>query len=60
MIHVQRFVCNMFQENTFVVSDETQECIIVDCGAFYEEERRALVSYIRDQQLTPRHHLASH
>lgn len=60
MIHVQRFVCNMFQENTFVVSDETKECIIVDCGVFYEEERRALVSYIRDNGLTPRHLLATH
>lgn len=60
MIHVQRFVCNMFQENTFVVSDETKECIIVDCGVFYEEERRALLSYIREQQLTPRHLLATH
>ena len=60
MIHVQRFVCNMFQENTFVVSDETKECVIVDCGAFYEEECRALISYIHDQQLTPRHLLATH
>ena len=60
MIHVQRFVCNMFQENTFVVSDETKDCIIVDCGVFYEEERRALITYIRDQQLNPRHLLATH
>lgn len=60
MIHVQRFVCNMFQENTFVVSDETKDCIIVDCGVFYEEERRALITYIRNQQLNPRHLLATH
>ncbi len=60
MINVQRFVCNMFQENTFVVSDDTRECVIVDCGAFYEEERRAITSYIREQQLTPRLHIATH
>ena len=43
-----------------MVSDETKDCIIVDCGVFYEEERRALITYIRDQQLNPRHLLATH
>jgi len=50
----------MLQENCYVVSDETHECVIVDCGAYYEEERRAVVDYIRDNQLVPRHLLATH
>ena len=40
---IESLVCNMLQENCYVVSDETKECVIIDCGAFYEEERRALV-----------------
>jgi glyoxylase-like metal-dependent hydrolase (beta-lactamase superfamily II) len=28
----------MLQENCYVVSDETKECVIIDCGAFYPEE----------------------
>jgi glyoxylase-like metal-dependent hydrolase (beta-lactamase superfamily II) len=60
MINVQRFVCNWFQENTFVLHDETRECVIVDCGAYYEEERAAIVNYIREHQLVPRHLLATH
>ena len=60
MIQIRKFVFNMFQENTYVVSDETKDCVIIDCGAYYEEERQAIVSYIRDKGLTPRHLLATH
>lgn len=60
MITVKTFVCNPLQENTFVVSDDTRECVVIDCGAFYEEERKAVVDYIRKQQLTPKHLLCTH
>lgn len=60
MLNIQKFVCNMIQENCYVVSDETKECIIIDCGAYYEEERKAIVDYIRDNQLKPRHLIATH
>ena len=57
---IESLVCNMLQENCYVVSDETKECVIIDCGAFYEEERRALVEYIRNNDLKPVHLLATH
>lgn len=60
MIKVQRFVCNMFQENTYVVSDESGEAVIIDCGAYYDAERRALMQYIDKEQLRPTHLLATH
>lgn len=60
MINVQRFVCNMIQENCYVASDETKECVIIDCGAFYEEERKAIVNYIDSNGLKPVHLLATH
>lgn len=60
MLHIQRFVCNPFQENCYVVSDDTKEAVIVDCGAFYEEERKALTAYIRDNGLKPVHLIATH
>ena len=46
MLNIQRFVCNPIRENTYVVSDETKECVIVDCGAFYEPEKEAIKEYI--------------
>ena len=57
---VQRFECNMLQENCYVVSDETRECVIIDCGAFYPEEKKEMLEYIRDNNLTPKHLLATH
>lgn len=60
MFKVQRFECNMLQENCYVVSDETRECVIIDCGAFYPEEKKEILEYIRDNDLTPKHLLATH
>ena len=60
MIQIKRFMCNPLQENCYVVSDDTQECVIIDCGAFYQEEKDALKNYIRDQHLRPIHLIATH
>lgn len=59
-LHIERFVCNPFQENCYVVSDETGEAIVIDCGAFYPEERRAVVDYIRNNHLELKHHAVTH
>lgn len=32
----------MFQENCYVASDDTGECVIIDCGAFFPEEKKPL------------------
>ncbi len=57
---VKRFMCNPLQENCYVVSDESRECVIIDCGAYYQEEKDAVVAYIRDGGLHPVHLLATH
>ena len=60
MLNIKKFTCNMLQENCYVVSDETKECMIVDCGAFYPEERQAIVDCIRTNDLKPMHLVATH
>lgn len=51
----------MIQENCYVVSDDvTKECVIVDCGVFYPEERAAIVQYINNEQLKVKHLLSTH
>lgn len=60
MLNIKKFVCNMFQENCYVVSDETNECVIIDCGARSETERNGIADYIRDNGLKPRHLLCTH
>lgn len=60
MMTVKTFACNQLQENTYVVSDDTRECVIIDCGAYYDDEFQAIQNYIDAQQLKPVHLLATH
>lgn len=60
MITIKTFAFNLLQENTYVVSDDSLECVIIDCGAYYEDERKAIINYIKSEGLTPRHLLATH
>jgi glyoxylase-like metal-dependent hydrolase (beta-lactamase superfamily II) len=60
MITIKTFCFNLLQENTYVVSDDTKECVIIDCGAFHQDERDALVKYINDNHLKPTHLLCTH
>ena len=59
-LKIQRFVCNPFQENCFVVSDETNEGVIIDCGAYFAEERKAIVDYVEKEGIRLKHLLGTH
>ena len=39
MIQLHQFVFNDFSENTYVLWDETNKCVIIDPGCYYESER---------------------
>lgn len=60
MLKIELFTCNMLQENCYVVSDESKECVIIDCGAFLREERKDIVDYIHENKLIPKHLIATH
>ena len=60
MLNIKTFVCNLLAENTYVVNDETGECVIIDCGAYYQEERNAIIQYIDENHLRPVHLLCTH
>jgi len=53
MIELKTFVFNAFQENTYVLSDETGECVIIDAGCYDQKERNILDQYISANQLKP-------
>lgn len=53
MLTIKKFEVNPIQENCYVVSDETKECMIVDCGAYYPEEQQAISNYIVENGLKP-------
>ena len=60
MLKIQKWVVNPCQECTHVVSDETGEAVIIDCGVYYANERKRLVEYIEKEQLKPVHLLLTH
>lgn len=53
MLHIEKFVVNMIEENCYVLHDETREAVIVDCGARREEEKQALAGFIEREGLRP-------
>ncbi len=53
MIEIKQFVFNEFEENTYVLFDETKECIIIDPGCYKVHEQQELSKFISDMQLIP-------
>lgn len=51
MLQIQPFVFNAYQENTYVLSDETKECLIIDPGCYTQTEQRLLSDYIEQNEL---------
>ena len=50
---IQKFEVNMLQENCYILSDDTKECVIIDCGAYFPEEISAIEQYIASNGLHP-------
>ncbi|REA61602.1 MBL fold metallo-hydrolase [Dyadobacter luteus] len=53
MIQVQSFTFNPFSENTYVLSDETGEAVIIDPGCHNKAEFAELYQYIETNALKP-------
>lgn len=50
-MNVESFVFNPFQENTYVLYDETKECVVIDPGCNEPEEKHELTSFIESNDL---------
>jgi hydroxyacylglutathione hydrolase len=53
MIQMEMFTFNPFQENTYVLFDETHEAIIIDPGMYTSTEETRLKDFISNQNLKP-------
>ncbi len=51
MITIQSFTFNPFMENTYVLSDNTKEAVIIDPGCYEKHEEEELKSYIEREGL---------
>ncbi len=53
MISIQSFTFGPFQENTYILYDETNECVIIDPGCYDNTERAELANFIEQNKLRP-------
>ena len=53
MIQISSFAFNPFQENTYVLYDETKESIIIDPGCYTPLEQAELSTFIENEGLKP-------
>ena len=53
MTLVASFTFNPFQENTYVLYDDTKECAIFDPGCYTEAEKAQLSQFIKEKGLKP-------
>lgn len=52
-VKVKAFNFNPIQENTYVLYDETKECVIIDAGCYDDAERKTLTDFIKKENLKP-------
>ena len=52
-INIKKFVFNPFQENTYLVYDESGECVIIDAGCSTPDEQDILSGFIETGGLKP-------
>lgn len=60
MLQLNSFTFNPFYENTYILFDESKECVIIDPGCFDADEENELRSFISDSGLTPVRLLNTH
>jgi len=60
MLEVYRFIFNPFQENSYVLIDDTKTCAIVDPGNLSDDENLRLKSFITENGLNPKMILLTH
>ncbi|WP_298653307.1 MBL fold metallo-hydrolase [uncultured Proteiniphilum sp.] len=59
-MNIKIFEFNPLGVNTYVLSDETKECVVIDPAPFYADEKELLLNYLLDQGFRVKHLLNTH
>ena len=52
MIHIKSFCFGPFMENTFLLYDDTDQCLVVDPGCYEKSEQEEVTSFIAQKGLS--------
>jgi hydroxyacylglutathione hydrolase len=53
MLTVKSFEFSPIQENTYILYNEFNDCIIIDPGCYYDAEKEKLVAFLVENKLNP-------
>jgi glyoxylase-like metal-dependent hydrolase (beta-lactamase superfamily II) len=57
---IKTFEFNPLGVNTYVLSDATKECVVIDAACFYADEKETLLNYILDHDFVVKHLINTH
>src|SRR6476660_6604681 len=60
MLKIKCFEFSPIQENTYILYNEFNECVIIDPGCYYDDERDAISHFIEKMNLKPQMLLNTH
>ena len=53
MFKIKSFTFNPIGENTYLLYNESKQCIIIDPGCYFDEEKESLKAFIAQNELKP-------
>jgi len=53
MTQIECFTCNPYQENTYLLYDDSAECAIIDPGMYTGDEQNQVLKFIAENKLKP-------
>lgn len=57
---IKTFEFNPLGVNTYLLSDETNECVVIDAACFFADEKALLLNYIIDHDYVVKHLINTH
>ncbi len=60
MLTIKSFEFSPIQENTYILYNEFNDCIIIDPGCYFDAEKEELVAYVKSNNLTPKMLINTH
>lgn len=59
-MQIKQFEFNPLGENTYVLYDDSRECVVIDPGCFFPDEKAQLAEFIDGHDLTVKHLINTH
>ena len=53
MLKIRSFIFNPIQENTYIIYNEFKQCVIIDPGCYFDDEKEKIKHYIEENSLIP-------